>query len=337
MHVNVKRGLIAFASLALVASATVTPVLAQDDVEQVGEVNTEGLSLDGKTVGVAVIGTDHYWDRSAFNNLVEQLEELGAEVVTVDAGRDDQKHVAGLENLLAQEPDAIVNILGTATVIDPVFEKISEAGIPLFAIDTASDFAINNTTSDNTALGMELAEQLVADIGEAGNIAVFNGFYGIHVCALRYDALTAVLENYPDVQILQPDLQDVIPNTQEDARKKIQDLLQKYPEGEMSAVWACWDIPGLGTNLAIVDAGRQGDVGFYGVDGDPTVLEVMAQPDQAIRAIASQQPGLIGRISGMNVGRYFAEEELPATTLVPAFLTLPDNVDEVRQMLGQIE
>ena len=337
MHVNVKRGLIAFASLALVASATVTPVLAQDDVEQVGEVNTEGLSLDGKTVGVAVIGTDHYWDRSAFNNLVEQLEELGAEVVTVDAGRDDQKHVAGLENLLAQEPDAIVNILGTATVIDPVFQKISEAGIPLFAVDTASDFVINNTTSDNTALGMELAEQLVADIGEAGNIAVFNGFYGIHVCALRYDALTAVLEDYPDVQILQPELQDVIPNTQEDARKKIQDLLQKYPEGEMSAVWACWDIPGLGTNLAIVDAGRQGDVGFYGVDGDPTVLEVMAQPDQAIKAIASQQPGLIGRISGMNVGRYFAEEELPATTLVPAFLTLPDNVNEVRQMLGQIE
>ena len=335
---NYRRGITAIASLAIVASLAATPVLAQDaDTEQVGEVNVEGLSLDGKTIGVAVIGTDHYWDRAAFNGLTGQLEELGATVVSVDAGRDDQKHVAGLENLLAQQPDAIVNILGTATVIEPIFEKIAEAGIPLFAVDTASDFAINNATSDNTALGTELAEQLVADIGEAGSIAVFNGFYGINVCALRYDALTAVLEGYPEVQILEPELQDVIPNTQEDARKKIQDLLQKYPEGEMSAVWACWDIPGLGTNLAIVDAGRQDNVGFYGVDGDPTVLEVMAQDGQAIKAIASQQPGLIGQISAMNVAKALGGETVAKTTLVPAFLTLPENVEEVRVQLGQVE
>lgn len=333
-----RRGITTVASLAIVASLAATPVLAQDmDVEQVGEVNVEGLSLDGKTIGVAVIGTDHYWDRAAFNGLTGQLEELGAKVVSVDAGRDDQKHVAGLENLLAQQPDAIVNILGTATVIEPVFEKIAEAGIPLFAVDTASEFALNNATSDNTALGTELAEQLVADIGEAGNIAVFNGFYGINVCALRYDALAAVLEQYPDVQILQPELQDVIPNTQEDARKKIQDLLQKYPEGEMSAVWACWDIPGLGSNLAIVDAGRQDNVGFYGVDGDPTVLEVMALEGQAIKAIASQQPGLIGQISAMNVAKSLGGDALAKTTLVPAFLTLPENVEEVRVQLGQVE
>jgi len=333
-----RHGITAIASLAIVAGLASTPVLAQDaDSEQVSEVNVEGLSLEGKTIGVAVIGTDHYWDRSAFNGLTSQLEELGADVVTVDAGRDDQKHVAGLENLLAQQPDAIVNILGTATVIEPVFEKIAEAGIPLFAVDTASEFAINNTTSDNTALGTELAEQLVSDIGEAGNIAVFNGFYGINVCALRYDALTQVLEEYPEVQIIQPELQDVIPNTQEDARKKIQDLLQKYPEGEVSAVWACWDIPGLGTNLAIVEAGRQADVGFYGVDGDPTVLEVMAQEGQAIRADAAQQPGLIGQISAMNVAKVLAGEEIPKTTLVPAFLTRPDNVDEVRVLLGQVD
>ena len=334
---NFRRGITAIASLAILASLAATPVLAQDDVEQVGEVNVEGLSLDGKTIGVAVIGTDHYWDRAAFNGLTSQLEELGATVVSVDAGRDDQKHVAGLENLLAQNPDAIVNILGTATVIEPVFQKIAEAGIPLFAVDTASEFATNNTTSDNTALGTELANQLVADIGEAGNIAVFNGFYGINVCALRYDALTAVLADYPDVQILQPELQDVIPNTQEDARKKIQDLLQKYPEGEMSAVWACWDIPGLGANLAIVDAGRQDNVGFYGVDGDPTVLEVMAQDGQAIKAIASQQPGLIGQISAMNVAKALGGDTVAKTTLVPAFLTLPENVDEVRVQLGQVE
>jgi hypothetical protein len=86
-----------------------------------------------------------------------------------------------------------------------------------------------------------------------------------------------------------------------------------------------------------VEAGRQGDVCFYGVDGDPTVLEVMAQPDQAICAEASQQPGLIGKISAVNIAKVLSGQPVAKTTLVPAFLTLPDNVNEVRKMLGQIE
>ncbi len=336
MHKNARRGIVALATLAIATSAIAVPVLAQDqpESEQVSELMAEGLSLDGMTVGVEVIGTDHYWDRMAFEGVQAQLAELGAEVIAVNANRDDQKQVSDLENLLAQEPDAIVNILGTASVLAPVFAKITEAGVPLFGVDMQDPSIINNVTSDNHTLGRALAEQMVEDIGGEGNIVVFNGFYGINVCAIRYDELQNVLAENPDVKILEPELQDVIPNTQEDARKKVQDLLQKYPEGEIDAVWACWDIPGLGANLAIVDAGRQDGIGFYGVDGDPTVLEVMAQDGQAIWGDAAQQPYLIGQISAANIAKYLAGEILPVTTLVDAYLTTPENVDEVRATLG---
>jgi ribose transport system substrate-binding protein len=38
------------------------------------------LSLDGKTIGVAVVGTQHFWDREAFNGAVSTVEELGATI-----------------------------------------------------------------------------------------------------------------------------------------------------------------------------------------------------------------------------------------------------------------
>lgn len=36
------------------------------------------LSLQGKTIGVAVVGTQHFWDREAFKGATEEVEKLGA-------------------------------------------------------------------------------------------------------------------------------------------------------------------------------------------------------------------------------------------------------------------
>ncbi|MEM7125099.1 MAG: sugar ABC transporter substrate-binding protein [Chloroflexota bacterium] len=301
-----------------------------------GSVSTDGLSLDGKTVGVAVVGTDHGFDRQALQGVTDMIEQLGGEAIVANAERNDQKQVSDLENLMAQEPDAIVNILGNGDVLDPVFEKIGEAGIPLLTVDAPSIHSINNTMSDNYLIGSTLARQLAEDIGGEGNIAVFNGFMGIRVCGIRYEQLVQVLKDYPNISIIQPELQDVIPNTIEDAKNKIQDLLQQYPEGELKAVWSCWDIPSIGVTQALEEAGRN-EVKVYGIDGDATALEIMSDPESSMTADMAQQPYLIGQTSGANVARYLAGNFVPLTSYVQPFLVTKENVDEMRKVLGQIE
>lgn len=37
----------------------------------------DALSLQGKTIGVAVVGTQHFWDREAFKGATEEVEKLG--------------------------------------------------------------------------------------------------------------------------------------------------------------------------------------------------------------------------------------------------------------------
>src|SRR4051794_27629305 len=252
-------------------------------------------SLEGKTIAISIVGTDHHWDLEAYKAQIAEVERLGGTAVGLDAGRNDTKLVAQLQTVIGQKPDAVVQTLGTLSVIDPWLKKIADAGIPLFTVDVPSTNSINNTTSDNFLIGSSLALQLVSDIGGKGNIVVFNGFYGVPVCAIRYDQLKQVLKYFPDVKIVEPELRDVIPNTVQDAYAQITAILNKYPEkGSIAAIWSAWDVPQLGATQALVAAGRT-EIRTYGVDGSPEVVELVKDPNSPASAVAAQQPAEIGK------------------------------------------
>jgi len=291
-------------------------------------------SLKGKRIAISATGTDHYFDLKAFQGQIDEVKRLGGTPITLDAGRNDKNLVTQLQNVITQKPDAVIQTLGTLSVIDPWLKRIKGAGIPLFTIDVPSVNSINNTTSDNVATGRALAEQLVKDTGGKGNILVFNGFYGVPVCAIRYDELKRVLHAHPELKILQPELRDVIPNTVQDAHAQIAALLNKYPQGQISAIWSAWDIPQLGATQALIDAQRT-EVKTYGVDGTPEVLNLISQANSPIGAVVAQQPALIGKTAVQNVARYLAgKRDLPKETYVATLLTTKSNLGEVQKLRG---
>lgn len=294
----------------------------------------DALSLKGKRIAISATGTDHYFDLQAYNAQIDEVKKLGGTPIAVDAGRNDGKLVSQLQTLIAQRPDAIVQILGTLSVIDPWLKKARDAGIPVLTVDVGSTNSINNTTSDNWGIGKDLALQLVSDIGGEGNIIAFNGFYGVTPCAIRYDQLVNVVKYFPKVKIIQPELRDVIPNTVQDAFTQITAILNKYPEkGSIKAIWSAWDIPQLGATQALAAAGRT-EIRTYGVDGSPEVLQLVADPNSPAGADAAQQPAEIGRTAIRNVARLLAGQTLARETYVPALLANKSNVSDVVKKLG---
>jgi len=260
--------------------------------------------------------------------------ELGGESIAVSAERDGAKMISNLENLITQKPDAIVSILGDAAALAPVFKKIEDAGIPLFTVDQASEHSINNVTSDNFFIGSTVARTLAEDMGGKGKVVVFNGFKSVGVCQIRYNMLVEVLKIYPNVEILQPELQDVSANTVEDAKRKMTDILNKYPEDEgIKAVWACWDVPMTGAAQAVDESGRE-EVKVYGIDGDPTAIDMIADPESSYTATMAQQPHEIGKQSARNIAMYLAGDDIPGTTYFEPLLTNKSNWAEVKETLG---
>lgn len=293
-------------------------------------------SLKGKRIGITVIGTEHYWDLKAYQGQIDEVKRLGGIPIALDGGRNDSRQISQIQTLIAQKPDVIVEQLGNGPVLQPWLKKIRAAGIPLFTVDTISPYSINDTTSDNYSIGEKLALQLASDIHGRGNILVFNGFYSVPVCAIRYDELKLVLKAFPDIHIIQPELRDVIPNTVQNAYSQVTDLLQKYPnKGDIAAVWSAWDVPQVGATQAIIAAHRP-EVRTYGVDGSPDVVKMVADPNSPAAAVAAQQPYIIGKTAIDNVARYLAgNHDLPPYTFIPAILVNKENAKTAATELGQ--
>ncbi len=274
------------------------------------------LSLEGKTIGVAVVGTQHFWDREAFNGAVSTVESLGGTVVPVDGGRDNQIHADNHDILLNSGVDAVISILGDAAV-EPKFEALKAAGIPVFTVDHPSPHAVNNTTSDNYYMGTTIGRYMADAIGGEGKVAVFNAFENaLRICGIRAGLWKYVLQDYPGIEIIQPELAEEFANAPEDARKKTLDLLSQYPEGTIDAIHVgCWDQPAIGVVQALEEAGRM-DVIVTALDGGPDTLEIMAEDGSPFVANVAQQPNMIGSTSAMNVARHFAGETLLPQTYV---------------------
>ena len=289
----------------------------------------EEFRLDGKTIGITAVGTDHDWDLLAYQAQIAEIERLGGTAIALDAGRNDQTQVSQIQTLIAQKPDAIIEQLGNVKVLNPWLKKIRDAGIPLFTVDTATPYAINNTTSNNYAIGSDIALQMVSDIGGKGNVLVFNGFYSVPVCKIRYDQMKYVLESFPEVKVVEPELRDVIPNTVQSAYAQVTDMLTKYPEkGSISAIWACWDVPQVGATQALQAAGRT-EIRTYGIDGSPEFVAMVADPSSPAAAVAVQRPYEIGQTAAQNVARHLAGEKVPPFNFVSHVLLTKANAKEV--------
>jgi ribose transport system substrate-binding protein len=237
--------------------------------------------------------------------------------------------------LLNQGVDAVISILGDGAV-EPKFEALQAAGIPVFTVDHQSPFGVNNTTSDNYYMGTTIGRYMADAIGGEGNVAVFNAFEGaLRICGIRAGLWKYVLEDYPGITIIQPELAEEFANAPEDARQKTLDLLTQYPEGTLDVIHVgCWDQPAIGIVQALEEAGRT-DVLVTALDGGPDTLEIMAEEGSPFVANVAQQPNLIGSTAAMNAAKYFAGETLLPQTFVDVYpVNGPEEAKAAYEALG---
>lgn len=300
-------------------------------------IDADEYSLEGYTIGVAVVGTQHFWDREAFQGAVDEIERLGGEVVTTDGGRDNTVHAENHDVFLAEGVDAVVTILGDDAV-EPKLQALDDAGIPVFGVDRNSEWATNNSQSDNEFAGRAAGELLVeyfGDEADGAQVAVFNAFgEALEFCGVRYESWREVIEE-AGIEILQPELAEEFANAPEDARQQTLTLLERYPEGEIDAVHvACWDQPAIGAVQAIEEAGRD-DVIVSAIDAGPDTLEIMMEEDSPFMINVAQQPRLIATISAQNVAKHLNGEDVERQSYLEVFPAMgPEEAREVYEQLG---
>jgi ribose transport system substrate-binding protein len=205
-----------------------------------------------------------------------QADKLGWSVDVVDTAGDMGAFASRLEDATTKGADAIVLVSVDPAQIQDQVDKAKAANIPVVTIDGAKNAAtVFNVTSDNYVLGETMTKFLFDQLGGKGNIVrlFYSAHPGVHQREL---ALDDALKANPDIKQI-ADHYVQVPGQIDNSRAAVDAILLAHPGvGAINAIWAGWDEPGIGAELALEAAGRK-DIVIAGVDGNPEAVELIKQ------------------------------------------------------------
>jgi ribose transport system substrate-binding protein len=220
-------------------------------------VNTEKYKKEGPyTIAFASQGPTNSWalsydetlKRAARTTYGDDVEEI----LYADAGGDADKQVSDIEDLVAQQPDAlIVTPLGSA--VKAPIERAASQNIPVILctgqVDTNS--YVTRVDRDNTLNGTLMAEWVAEQINGKGDIIMLSGIPGVPTAIDRLAAARKVFKKYPDIKVLDHEYTNWSPT---ESKKVMETLLVKNPN--LDAIWSDSGINDIGVIQAYVEAGK---------------------------------------------------------------------------------
>jgi ribose transport system substrate-binding protein len=261
----------------------------------------------------------------------QEAEKLGIELRDYNSQFDTMKQINNIEDSIAQKADCIMVHPVESGAVSPAIISANEAGIPVVAVDIKPDegdlFCF--VASDNIKIGKTATEQMIRVLekkyGEPRGKIVIIGNDMISSMRLRKIGLKEVLGDYPMIKIVdEHDFVCKVPN----AIECVENVLQKYPKGELDFIMPLNATHVLGTISAVTAAGRF-DVNIMGIDRDEDILKAIADPKNPTVGTVIQSPADIGRIGVRMCAKAIKGESAESDFVeVPVKLLTKDNVKE---------
>lgn len=248
---------------------------------------------EGNDYTIAYVPTtmnNPFWT-AMMGGIKEEMESKGMDVdkqlVTVDANSDQATMNNYVNDLIAQQVDAIILAPMDCTAVTEALTACEEAGIPVINVDTAvdaTDKVVSIIASDNYKAGVECAEDMMSKLDKGAKIAVMNQPSGT-ACVQREKGFLDTVGDYFEIVSTT--------DTEGDTAKTMtaaEDVLTA--DDDLAGFFCINDMGALGCVQAAQAAGKE-DLLIYGVDGNPDFMGYVA--DGSATASAAQQPSVIGQ------------------------------------------
>ncbi len=151
-------------------------------------------------IAFAAQGTSNAWSALMDAHAYWYVDELGEEVVSELLYGDGQANagvqVPLVEDLLAQDPDALILVpMGAAALSAPV-ERAMMQGVPVVLCASAveTDNFVTEVGTNLYTVGANLAQWLVATVGADGNFIMMTGIPGVTTSVIMEEGALAFFE-----------------------------------------------------------------------------------------------------------------------------------------------
>ena len=203
-----------------------------------------------------------------------EAEKREWQVDVIDTAGDLGALASRIEDVATAKTNAILLVSIDPAQVQAQVDRAAGDGIPVLTIDGAKNPSTElNVTSDNYVLGQTMTKHLFEAIGGQGKIVRL--FHSAHPGVRQREiALDDALKATPEVTEVAGHYVQV-PGQVEDSRSAVDSILLANPgEDAIDAIWAAWDEPAIGAQLALEAAGRTGIV-VAGIDGNPQAIELI--------------------------------------------------------------
>ncbi|WP_100372917.1 sugar ABC transporter substrate-binding protein [Bacillus sp. FJAT-45037] len=289
-----------------------------NEVSQVQEdVHLEGVPerfATGEGARVKVIrkigGDDHTAQFLA--GVKEEGEAIGFDVDVFTANGDTARYHDAIAQAIDDNFDGLILSHGDdAATVDAVKRAVEE-GIEVVTFDSIQELAtiegVTLTSQDDEELASLALDQLVEDFNGEANI-LYLWVDGFPPMVRRNNVYQTVLTDNPSLNELER-FGVAAEDTSMQTQNAVSAMLNKYPKGEIDAIFATWDAFAIGAARAIEEAGRN-EIAIYGIDVSNADLQVMQQENSAWKYTAAVDPKLIGAINLRILAKKLAGEETP--------------------------
>ncbi|MDR0591965.1 MAG: D-ribose ABC transporter substrate-binding protein [Bifidobacteriaceae bacterium] len=317
-------GAAAVVLIASCSSPTSTPSTASG-APSGGQTNAAG----GYVAIITTVLENPYWDAESLT-AQKELEALGYTTDINAHNNDAQRQSELIDAALSKKAVAIVLDPAGAKESVGVVQKATDAGVPVFLINAeieAEGIAKAQIIANN-AQGAELGAQYFAEqMGGQGAYVELYGNPTDNNAPVRSDSYHKVLEQYPDMKLLQTETANWVLSEGTD---KMETMLTAH-KGQIKGVISGNDEMALGAIAAIEKAGLVPgkDIIVMGFDGSPNAVAAIKEGKllgTVLQPIVAETTELVKQLDNyLKTGSTGAATEKQAMDCV---LIIPDNIDQ---------
>jgi ribose transport system substrate-binding protein len=196
---------------------------------------------EGVTLGVQDGGGLNNWSKESQEQVQMVAKECPAveKEIVVDADFEPQKAVSGIQSMISQGANAIVLIPDSGNCAEvPAMRQAVQRDIVVvpWAADPCGTEGTDYTKYvdwDTKAAGREWAEWVIEQMGDKGKLLYEGGPAGNTVSSNAAEAIAEVVEEHPNVELVEPISSEEWPVTNWDpaeTKKLTSAILAKHPE-----------------------------------------------------------------------------------------------------------
>lgn len=278
-----------FVALAIVGGTAISAAATPPGVDASSETQDFTVAFSLPT------GTNPFL-KATSDALGAYVKRAGGEYKTTDAHLNPNQQIADIDQLVAQQVDAIALVAFDARSVGPALQRAHDAGIKIFGVVFELNYdgsppaapVDGQVLDDRPQIAADQAAYVNEQLGGQGEVAYID--FAVPVPALQFSqqAFADEVDGYQGL-----DLVETFKNPTDDTaggRTQADDALTKYPD--LTAIAAYNNATSLGAAAAVAAAGKTGDVTVVGAQLEPAGATAIKRGKLA--ASSDSQPVVMG-------------------------------------------